>query len=456
MTTQQISFLEQFDNPQESQANPGNEQKQPRTLADLVSFSDHPVFDLGIALFRGSPEDRARRLIILERMIDMAGSSVANDGQMQETALTDIQKLVEEIRPDDVSDLVHKMSQDGLLNYEGKSYLVAPLTTALVQFIRFIARLQDETGSSAAVISSVFSYQLEIAAQGDPLKGRPGIANALKTVILDINRYSNHLEDAIRHSVLADLDTIVKDLGVVDYFCGVLDSLVHQLAGLDVPGDVFWLERARRVIHRLRTLIEGLQRAYSMRISKSLSGTGRFVTDEVMERWLVHALENEKPQLAEFGQKLDNPAYVSVYPCWLMEQVAQEGPQDGDASNQPDKPALLSRVFLGEGAIPASSEDEMGMKVIEELQALIMKRGDESLPLSDLILPNDWSASAMRVCYLGTAIEMIERETGEKWSVDAGASEKQFGPDAQVSIVKEAEVGKWTYLIQKKSERGEF
>lgn len=456
MTAQQISFIEQFDNAQEINSNLDAAQGQPRSLADLVSFSDHPIFDLGIALFRGSPEDRARRLIILERMVDNAGSSVAHDGQLQETALIDIQKLVEEILPDDVIDLVHKMSQDGLLVYEGKSYLVAPLAAALVQFVRFIARLQDETGSSAAVISSVFSYQLEIAVQGDSLPKHPEIANALKTVILDINRYSNHLEQAIRHSVLSDLDTIVKDLGVVDYFCGVLDSLVHQLAGIDVPGDVFWLERARRVIHRLRTLIEGLQRAYSMRISKSLSGTGRFVTDEIMERWLVYALEDEKPQLVEFGRKLDCPAYVSVFPCWLMEQVAQEGLEEGEISDQPEKPVLLSRVYLSGEQISSSPEDEMGMKIIEELQAFITETKSESLSLSDLILPGDWLASAMRICYLGTALEMVERETGEKWSVDSGVSEKLFGPDAEVSSVKEAEVGKWTYLIQKKSERGEF
>ena len=228
-------------------------------FAEATRIAGHAIFDLGYALFRGDVEGRALKLLILHRMIEGVGSAVANDGEMREMTLYEILRIIPEIPPDIASDAVHKLSQDGLLTCQGKTYQVAPLASVLIQFVRFVSRMQDESGASAAVISSVFSYQLEMGNRSNSYGGNADFFSAIKSVILEVSRYNTHLENTIRHSVLADLDNIVKDLSAVNYFCGILDGLVNQIAQDSIPGSVYWLERARRIIKRLRDLVDALQ-----------------------------------------------------------------------------------------------------------------------------------------------------------------------------------------------------
>lgn len=428
---------------------------KPRLLEESSRLADHPIFELGNALFRGDRDGRALRLYVLDKMIDDAGSSIANDGVVREMSIPEISQLVPDVDPDKVVDIVHRMSQDGLLTCQGKSYQVAPLTSVLVQFVRFVAHMQDETGSSTAVISSIFSYQLEVGSHANPYGGRPESFNAIKSVILEIGRYNAHLEDTIRHSVIADLDEIVKDLSAVNYFCGILDELVKQMAKDSIPGDVYWLERARRVIRRLRDLIDALQRAYSGRISKSLSATGRYVTDEVLERWLVYSLSKEKGQIVSWIGQLDNPAYIIIFPCWLFKVIAMEGPPLRQIDVNPEKKPLMSTITLSDGEEIGSPDEEQVMQIIREMKATILNNDADSVQLLDLLDTNDWLSSAIRVCHLGTALEIIEREDHEKWAVDSANETIRFSHGLEVASVSKAEIGRWTYLTQKKIERVE-
>ena len=430
-----------------------NDVSKPRLLDEASRLAKHPIFELGNALFRGNQDDRALRLYILDRMIEDAGNSIANDGVMRDMSIPDIAQLVADLPQETVADAVRWMSQADLLECQGKFYQVAPLTTVLVQFVRFVAHMQDETGASAAVVSSIFNYQLEIGSQANPNSSQPDKFIAIKSVILEIGRYNAHLEDVIRHSVIADLDAIVKDLSAVNYFCGILDGLVNQMAKDSQPGDVYWLERARRMIRRLRDLIDSLQRAYSGRISKSLSGTGRFVTDEVLERWLIHAISNEKEQITEWIGKLDNPAYVNIFPCWLLETIADEGPQMELGGENPDKKPLISTITLSDSTEAGSLDEEQVMNAIREMKAAILKKESDSVQLLDLLDTSNWLSSAIRICHLGTALEIIEREENEKWAVDSANETIQFEQGLEVASVSKAEIGLWTYLTQKKIAR---
>jgi hypothetical protein len=419
-------------------------------LVESTRIAGHSIFELGYALFRGDLDARSLKLLILHRMIEGVGSAVANDGEMHEMSLFEIIQLIPELPVEIASDAVHRMSQEGLLTCQGKIYQVAPLASVLIQFVRFVAHMQDESGASAAVISSVFSYQLEMGSKANPYSGSADFFSAIKAVILEVSRYNSHLENTIRHSVLADLDNIVKDLSAVNYFCGILDGLVNQVGQDSIPGSVYWLERARRVIKRLRDLVDALQGTYSMRISRSLSGSGRLVTDEILERWLVHALMNEKSTIVEWTGKLDSPPYLNVFPCWLIELISEEGPPVEIIEDNPNKKPLMSTVHFSDSEVIESPDDEQVMKIIREMKAIVLSKPGDSVLLSELIKPDDWMSSAIRLCQLSTALEIIERESHERWAVDTVDGTIHFPQGQKVESVSKAEIGRWTYLTQKK------
>jgi hypothetical protein len=452
MENQPLLFGLSSDNTSEKNNHPldSDDTNSSNGLLESTRIAGHSIFELGYALFRGDLDARVLKLLILHRMIEGVGSAVANDGEMREITLYEIMHIVPEIPGEIISDAVHRMSQEGLLTCQGKTYQVAPLASVLIQFVHFVARMQDETGASAAVISSVFSYQLEMGSRSNPFGGNADFFSAIKAVILEVSRYNIHLENTIRHSVLADLDNIVKDLSAVNYFCGILDGLVNQIAQDSIPGSVYWLERARRVIKRLRDLVDALQGTYSMRISRSLSGSGRLVTDEVLERWLVHALTNEKSTIVGFAGKLDKPPYLNMFPCWLFKLIAEEGPPVEVTEVNSEKKSLMSTVHFSDSEELGSPDDEQIMKIIREMKAVVLGKVGDSVMLAELIVPDDWMSSAIRLCHLGTTLEIIEREEHEKWAVDSGNETVHFPQGQMVESVSNAEIGRWTYLTQKK------
>ena len=426
-------------------------------IDEIMAIAAHSIFDLGSAFFKGDQDTRAKKLLILDSLVDEIGTSVANDGSIREMTVIEIQHLVPELPSDEVFDLVRRMSQDDLLTCNGKYYQVAPLAAVLLQFVHFVARMQDESGSSTAVISSVFSYQLEVGSQnGDKNDHGNGNHEAIKAVIRDIGRLNAHLENTIRHSVLADLDSIVQDLQAVKYFCGLIDNLVGKMAIDSHPGDVFWLERARRVLRRLRELIEALQNAYSMRISKSLAGSGRYVTDEVLEKWLVHALTNEKELVSQWVVELDRPAYLSIFPGWLLLDIAESGPPIHWNGEDPEKLAITTTIQLDEKESLGTDDERKVTEIIHNLIWGMVSRDGEPMRASELVDPENWEQSAIQLCYLGTVISLLERDYLEKWAVDAGAEVVRFAPTDQVASITEAEIGEWTYLTHKKTEHGEL
>jgi hypothetical protein len=447
---QQISF--EFNSPNSLEL-PAEAQAKQRTLDEVKKIASHPVFELGAALFRGSMDDRVRRLLLLDRMIDLAGNSVASDGTVRDLSIVELQGLIPEFTQDDVADLVHKMSADGLIVCQGKYYQPAPLAASLAQFVRFVSNLEDETGASAAVISSVFSYQLEVGASINPTLAHPGAVNALKTVILDLDHYNSRLESVIRHSVLSDLGTVVHDLNAVDYFCGIVEGLVHQLSAHETPGDVYWQERARRVLSRFQELANVLTHAYQIRLQRYKSGGGRYVSDEILEKWLVHVLVDEQKHVCNWVDELNKPANIATIPAWWLLSVAKEGPPAENTRPYSDLPPLVSDISIDDTIELDSSEDAEKASLVREIVDMIIGREGKSFRITDLVDENDWAKSAIRITYLSSALEIVEQETGERWTLDPSLTPHHFAASKEVSSVTETEVGKWSYLTQKGIER---
>ena len=187
-----------------------------------------------------------------------------------------------------------------------------------------------------------------------------------------------------------------------------------------------------------------------MRISRSLSGSGRLVTDEVLEKWLVHVLTNEKSTIVSLTGKLDRPPYLNIFPRWLLELIAEEGPPIEVLENNPEKKPLMSTIQLSDREEVGSPDDEQIMRIIREMKAVVLGNDGNSISLAELILPDDWMSSAIRLCHLGTTLEIIEREEHEKWAVDTSNETVHFPQGQLVESVSNAEIGRWTYLTQKK------
>jgi hypothetical protein len=159
---------------------------------------------------------------------------------------------------------------------------------------------------------------------------------------------------------------------------------------------------------------------------------------------------NEKSTIVEWTGKLDSPPYLNVFPCWLIELISEEGPPVEIIEDNPNKKLLMSTVHFSDSEEIESPDDEQVMKIIREMKAIVLSKPGDSVLLAELIMPDNWMSSAIRLCQLGTALEIIERESHEKWAVDAVDETVHFPQGQKVESVSNAEIGRWTYLTQKK------